>query len=673
MSRIRAALVATLLVVFVAGTAPVAQGAPDPTLDASPDLPPEQLEMRRSLLEEAASKARVRAALKTAAQALPPALEAYDVLHYDLDLELDPSLHQMAGTVICRAEVVQGPLAALELQLTSNLTVTGATVDGNAAAFTHAADLVSVDLGSARGPGDTVEVGVTYQGDPGGSAFGWSSYGGQPLIWTLSEPYGAPTWWPCKDTPADKADTVDLRVTVPDGLVVASNGILVSQVLDAGRRTFHWRESYPIATYLVSLAIHPYAVIEDEWIYAPGDTMPVTHYVVPDQLVTATSGFAVTVPMLQAFSEGFGLYPFVEEKYGHAHFPWGGGMEHQTLTSLRYGAYGAWLIAHEMAHQWWGDLVTCEDFHHIWLNEGFASWCQAYWRERSEGMTGYRAEMSAMAYYGPGTVYVEDATDEAAIFDGNLSYFKGAWVVHMLRGVLGDEDFFASLQAWRSQHAYASGTTEDFQAVCEQVSQRDLSWYFQEWVYGQYYPRYEYTWYGIDRGDSTELRLSVTQTQTSQVFTMPLEIEVQTDQGPVRATFWNDEATEAYDLTVAGTLLGVTLDPDDWILNTAVARSTATPPSAAAGIRLLPSHPNPFNPSTTIPFILDRRTPVLLTVHDMAGRRVRTLAADTLGSGRHEVTWDGRDTRGRRVTSGVYFARLETAETVLGRKLVLAK
>lgn len=653
-------------IVPIAAAAPLAVPGPGPW---QPDY-----EARQWRLAEAASKARLHAARQKSIAAMTPNQQLWDAVAYDLRLTLNPTTHILQGDVTCKAVVTTGPLATVELDLSGGLAISSATSGGLPATFTRAGALTTVNLDHAYATGDTLRVRLVYQGDPEGDYFGWGWYVGAPLIWTLSEPHGAREWWPCKDSPADKADQVDLRVTVPDGLIVASNGNLLGETLVSGQRTFHWRESYPIATYLVSLAIHPYVILSGSWEYSPGLTMPIRHYVVPDRVAQAQSGFAVTVPMLQGFSEGFGLYPFVLEKYGHAHFPWPGGMEHQTLTSLYYGAYTSRIIAHELAHQWWGDLVTCADFHHIWLNEGFATWAEAYWRELTEGMSGYQAEMAAAAYLGPGTIYVANEYDIGAVFSSNLSYNKGSWIVHMLRGILGDEDFFAALRAWATQYAHASVRTEDLEALCEQFWGGDMNWFFQPWIHGQYYPVYEHSFYTLSGGDSTIVNLNVWQRQTNTgLFTMPLDVRIVTSAGAFATRVWNDAQAESYRITVAGTVFGVELDPDNWVLCQKYSSLTGAPPAAPAAAVLRPNQPNPFNPSTTIVFELPRQAGVLLTVHDLAGRRLCTLVDGTREAGRHEVVWDGRSASGSVLPSGTYIYQLQAGGERLTRKMSLLK
>ncbi|MBM4117877.1 hypothetical protein FJ251_09055 [bacterium] len=543
------------------------------------------LDLRARLAESRAARAREAELKQRNAERQLLALfertvnqEQYDVRQYDLALNLNPTTQTLTGTNIITATVVGAAISTLELDLATGMTVTACTAGGQPVAWTHSAGLLRVTLDHAYANGDEIEVVVNYTGNPGGEAFGWDSHLGQPMIWTLSEPFGARQWWPCKDLNTDKAETMRIKVTVPSNLIVASNGKLISDVNNGnGTRTFHWYSNYPIVPYLVSLAIHPYAVNSD-W-YTPlggGAPMEVRFYVYPDDVGNAAGPNAEVVGMLEAFVPRFGEYPFVTEKYGHAQFPWGGGMEHQTCTSL--GGWWQSVIAHELAHQWWGDEITCADFGHIWLNEGFASWGEAVYYESLGGAAAYQQYMDGMAYYGPGTVFVENPYTEN-IFDGNLSYDKGAWIVHMLRGALGDADFFAGLAAYRAQYGGGSATTEQLRDMLEGVSGRDLDAFFQQWVYGEYFPVYRYAWTAIPGG----VQVDVEQIQTNTgLFTMPIQLRVTTDLGVTNFTVENSLASQSYALDVAGTVESVALDPDHWILRQ--VQTTVNNPTFAAGI-----------------------------------------------------------------------------------------
>ncbi|MFO7609239.1 MAG: M1 family aminopeptidase [Candidatus Krumholzibacteriia bacterium] len=623
-----------------------------------------QVRQVRALEAETKARFAAKAQAAGAAAGVKAAQLGWDVTFYDLALDLDPPARLLTGSVAVEARVLDPVVDHVELDLMGFMAVSAVRSGGQVAVFSHAGDVLGVDLDRPYTAGEILRVEVDYAGDPGGDYFGWSSYGGQPLVWTLSEPYGARHWWPCKDVNTDKADSVKLHVTVPDPLIVASNGLLEAQTAAVpGRTTYHWTTRYPIATYLVSLACHPYTVVSDVYPTLAGGTMPVDNYLIPDWAAAGEAGYAVVIDQLAAFAAAFGEYPFVDEKYGHAHFPWGGGMEHQTCSSMTYSYYQPWLLAHELGHQWFGDMITCADFRHIWLNEGFATWCEAYWREVSEGVQGYRDEMAAARYFGPGTVYVEDTANFHAIFDHDLSYNKASWIVHMLRGVLGDDDFFAVIAAYREQYGFGAADTGQFRAVAEAVSGLDLGPFFQQWVYGEYYPAYTVSWAGRPTPGGTHLTVRVEQTQTNAgVFTMPLEIRVvDSTLASVTVRVQNSERVQWYDLEVPGQTVQVQLDPDGWVLCTRTSGGVAAVPDAvAAAARITGSAPNPFNPRTEIRWEQAAAGPVRLEIHDLAGRRVRTLVDELRTAGTHAAAWDGRDQGGRRTAAGTYVVRLVT-------------
>lgn len=635
-------------------------------------------QVRQNRALEAETKARFAAkALAAGAPARLAALEGWDVVFYDLALDLEPATRLLTGSVAVEARAVDAAVDRIDLDLMDFMAVSAVRAGGQPAAFTHGDHVLGVTLDRPYAPGEIFRVEVDYAGDPAGDYFGWNSYAGQPLVWTLSEPYGARHWWPCKDLNTDKADSVKLHVTVPDPLIVASNGLLEAQTAAApGRTTYHWATRYPIATYLVSLAIHPYTVVSHSYPTLAGGTMPVDNYLIPAWAATGAAGYAVVVDQLAAFAAAFGEYPFVDEKYGHAHFPWGGGMEHQTCSSMTYSYYQPWFLAHELGHQWFGDMITCADFHHIWLNEGFATWSEAYWREASEGVQGYRDEMAAARYFGPGTVYVDDATDINRIFSLDLSYNKGSWVVHMLRGVMGDEDFFAGVLAYREQYGFAAADTEQFRALMEAVSGLDLGPFFQQWVYGEYYPAYTVSWAGRPVAGGTRVTVRVEQTQTNTgLFTMPLEIRATNSLGAsITVRVPNSGQVQWYDFEVPGLAVLVQLDPDGWVLCTKSDGSIAgVPGPAPAAARITGNAPNPFNPRTEIRWEQDAAGPVRLEIHDLAGRRVRTLVDDHRQAGAHAAAWDGRDGAGRLRAAGTYVVRLVTPAGTDLHKIQLVK
>ncbi len=510
-----------------------------------------------------------------------------DAIYYDLDIALDPPTHTITGELTATFEVNGAQADLLDLDLATTLSVSSVTIGGTPVAYAHANDLLTITLDRTYVQGETLTAVLAYSGTPDGSygAFGFDSHGGQPMIWTLSEPFGARSWWPCEDWSDDKADSMDIRVTIPAGLIVASNGKLREVTYNGATDTYWWHEGNPIATYLVSLAIHPYTVTTDYYHYSDTDSMEIVFYDYPDHAASNYPENMRVKDMIGYFAGVYGEYPFLDEKYGHAEFNWGGGMEHQTCTSL--GAYYESIIAHELAHQWWGDMVTCATFHDIWLNEGFARYSEALWLGDQYGPEGYWGKMNSTRYYGEGTIHVPDLTDWNRIFHTGLTYNKASWVVHMLRGVLGDEDFFTFLLAYRDAFEYGAATTAGLQSVAESVSGLDLSDFFQQWIYEEYYPVYGHSWECVDMGTHWELQLAIDQLQTNTVvFHMPIQMRAElTGGGTFDFTVDNSLAHQEYTIELPAEAEQVLLDPEDWILK--IVQEPVVNPTFADGILLV--------------------------------------------------------------------------------------
>jgi aminopeptidase N len=668
---VRTVLFLSILLAFASSlvAGPVVEPAPGDLPDSPHPWRVWESQRRTAMLESAAKMAGDRGL----GDPEPNQLQ-FDVQTYDITLDLDLDDEMLTGTVVVLAEVTDGPISELVLNLLRTMTADAVRVAGEPTSFSHPLDHLTVTLDRSYATGELVEVAIDYHGDPAaaGRGFGWAYAQGEKLVWTLSEPYNARNWWPCKDFNFDKADAVDLRVTIDDPWIVASNGLLVNEQTSDGHTTYHWQTRYPIATYLVSITAYPYATFTDTYTALDGTSMPIDNYVVPSYESDARAGYGEVPAMITAFREAYGEYPFLDEKYGHAHFTWGGGMEHQTCSSMIYWFHGENLIAHELAHQWWGDLVTCADFHHIWLNEGFATWSEAYWRERSEGVDAYHDEMAASKYLGSGTIYVEDPNNFETIFDVDLSYNKASWVVHMLRGMLGDEDFFAALALYRERFAYASATTEDLQEVMEEISGRDLENFFQRWIYGSGYPRYRFAYIFETMDDHTLVHARIEQLQDEGVFEMPIKLRLHSTGGETERVVENTRRVQHYLFEAPLDLYGVSFDPDEWILRSVIFDGIVDAPEASAALAIS-ARPNPFNPHTTLRLEAPRAGAARVVVFDARGRRVRTLLDAEIAAGVTDVRWDGRDHGGREVAAGVYFAVFEQAGRQETTRLALVR
>jgi aminopeptidase N len=643
---------------------------------ASPEVPPRITPATQDVapyLSYYKSRGYTRALAR--ARAMTANQEAFDVHYYSLDLSPDPVTEVLTGTVSMTASVTMGPLATLELDLEAgSMTVDAVSVGSLAAGFTHMADVLTVQLDRAYGTGEAVEVTVQYHGTPASGdfvgPFVFDTHNGSPMIWTLSEPFGARAWWPCKDQPADKADSVDVRVTVPTGMITASNGTRIESTDNGTTAVTRWRERYPIAPYLVSIASFAYATHSDWFRHAPDDSMEIQFFEYPENVAPHAGVNALVKSMMAAFTERFGAYPFLLEKYGQAEFPVGGGMEHQTCTSL--GVFHEYVVAHELAHQWWGDDVTCRDFHHIWLNEGFATYGEALWVEAHLGPAAYHVNMNAKRYLGPGTIYVPDVSNPQRIFNGNLSYRKASWVLHMLRHVLGDETFFTALRTYGEQFAYGTAVTEDFQQVCESVSGMNLSRFFQQWIHGEYYPYYRVSYASEPAETGYDVHVQIDQQQLGQVFWMPIDIVMTSAGGDSVFVAMDSLVNQNFTFRMPQPPTAVVADPDQWILREITYTVDVDEgPSAKQRLELLPPQPNPSAAGIEVSFVLSRRDVVQVHVLDAAGRRVADLLHDVAEAGPHRLFWDGRGREGRRLQAGIYWVSIEQGRERRARKLAI--
>ena len=605
----------------------------------------------------------------------------FDVIYYRYQVSLDPDNNTTEANNLCRVRVIDTSLTAVDLNFNDSypnshpVTVHFVLNGSDTVSFTHQNNMLSIPLTIPYQVDDIIDFTISYSIGPelycNSCAFNWDIENGKDLIWTMSQPYDARHWWPCKDYPTDKIDSMDAIITVPANLVVASNGKLISDMDNAdGTRTFHWRESHPIATYLFSLAIYPYFIWQDEYISAENDTLPIMFYTFndtnnsyPSYLVT---NYKKTSDMLSAFVEMFGEYPFMDEKYGHAEWGASYGMEHQTLTSM--GDPTERRVAHELAHMWWGDMITLDSYHHMWLNEGFARYAEALWAEHTGGSISYHSKMNSYAYYGAGTIYVEDPLNDN-VFHFNLEYNKGAWVMHMLRHVVGDATFFEILRTYGSdlRYKYKTATTEQFRDVCETVSGLDLNAFFNQWIYNAYYPSYGLNYY--QDGDS--VRLSISQHQTSTViFDMPIDIKVVCFDTSYILILQNNSQMQHYSFQLPSgqDLRNIIIDPNGWILKQVTYLNTEENLQNPDAFQLLPPYPNPFNNQISLSIVLPHPGYLNVSVYDLRGYHVTTLLDRQMHVGQLQLSWHADN-----VSSGVYILRTRFDDQVRTRKILLIK
>lgn len=617
-----------------------------------------------------------------------PGDQTINVTYYKLDLKISYDNKYLIGNVNVKAKPENNPVNSFYLDLYSGYKINSVKSNGvNLQYVLDQSHHLNITLDKSYSGNEEFSVDIFYEGTPpnsgsfGGSFVFANTNSGEPVIWTLSEPYGARDWWPCKDTPADKADSSDVWITADSFFTTASNGILEAEINNSdGTKTFKWHNSYPIANYLISIAMSNYDLYLNNFEYQPDQKMPITNYVYKGNVSRYKNVLDRVPKMLKIFSDKFGMYPFVKEKYGHAEFGYGGGMEHQTCTSL--GAFSEDVISHELAHQWFGDKVTCKTWNNIWLNESFASYAECIYREEMYGEDNFKnyveSFMNNYAIYASGSIYIPDAylNNVNYVFDTRRTYKKGAVVLHMLRGITGDEKFFQILKQYAGKPglSYNVATTQDFQNVADSESGMDLKYFFDEWIYGENYPIYTFGWdYKKNDGDNYTLHLSLSQKSNSnpQFFKMPIQIKYTTATETKTIKVFNDTQYQNWEIQVNGQPLEVNFDPDNWILKTLKEEHTNVDDgNITSKYILLQNYPNPFNPGTTIEYEIPFGNNVLLKIYDAMGREIKTLVNKFQNAGTYKISFDAQKLL---LPSGIYFYKLETGNSAQTRKMLYLK
>jgi len=617
----------------------------------------------------------------------------YDVDHVDMQITPDLVGRTIDAVSTLSITMIEAGRTSIDIDLRDALTVTAVLVDGDLVAFTQGFDLVEVPLPSPSAIDDQHDVHLSYNGRPtavGNKGMRWLNHSSTPIMYTLSTPYSTSSatvipishlWRPCKDDPNDKS-TYSCALTVPDDMTGVSNGLLTSTVDHGdGTKTFYWEHDYPVAPYLITVAVTNFVEIQDEYV-GDGGSSPIRHYAWPEDLADATSDWSVTVAQMEVMAEAFGEYPFLGDKFGNYETTSGPAVEHQTAVSTPNtivtgnGTYD-WINVHEIAHQWFGDCLTVADWDHVWLAEGAASYAEAIWRD-SIGAPGtlrnYMLNMDSGPY--AGTVVAPPYIWNAIVYD------KGAWILHMLRHILGETTFFQMIQDYHAAHAYGNVVTSDFVAATEAAYGGSMDWFFDPWLHETGRPDYLYDWLVAPAptgGMTMTLFLEQVQSESYPIYTMPIDVVITTPSGSETVVVTNSQRLEAFSIPVTEMPTSVALDPDDWILaDFTEGEVTSVPgvgsPSGPSNTSALAQNaPNPVSigGQTEIAFSLSRQSTVALRIFDVSGRLVRTLVRGSTPAGEHSVDWDARDNQGTLVAAGTYFYQLVGPSGIAERTLVV--
>lgn len=573
----------------------------------------------------------------------------YDVVYQRLELQADPAIHFINGNVTTHY-IAKEDMSQITFDLTNQLTVsTVKQNDIDLPFLQNENDELVITLPATQPQGILDSLTVTYSGAPpsNSDAFVTNQHAGVPVLWTLSEPYGAKDWWPCKQDLIDKVDKLDVYITAPSEYISVSNGLEQSQQDNGnGTKTTHFKHNYPIPAYLIAIAISNYSIYTQQAGTAPNE-FPIVNYLYPETLAKSTQDVTVTLPIMNLYEQLFETYPFHQEKYGHAQCGFGGGMEHTTVSFM--GSFGRNLIAHELGHQWFGDKITCGSWKDIWLNEGFATYLSGLVIEHFDGNDAFRnwktSNTNNITSLPGGYIYLTDADtlDVGRTFSSRLTYNKGAMVLNMLRFKMGDTAFYQALKNYLAdpELAYAYAKTPQLQAHLEATSGLDLTEFFNDWVYKEGYPTYAIT---VDNLNDGNVKIQIKQSQSHPsvtYFEMPVPIQLSSGSGQVHNIVVENTVNEQeFTVPVPFTVATAIFDVEKNII------STGNTIKVLSGDFKPQLYPNPAN--TVLQVALSETTIVNETIfYNTLGKRVIETTNDT--------SWNVS-----RLATGVYFITLVT-------------
>jgi len=564
------------------------------------------------------------------------------------------------------------------------LNVTAVSINGNGVSFKQTADKLYI---SKFLPADTILAAIDYQGTPTNDGFGGFFFTDNS-VFTIGQginsypPSMLRYWIPSHDEPWDKA-LLDLQINVPTPAQAFSNGELVSFAQEGNRNIFHWREVHPIAPYLIALAIGEYSTLDYPYRSISGDSLSIQALIFPHDVDKAKKDLKNLAVMMNFFETAFCPYPFSNYRMVEANNR--GAMEHQTLTTfsnqlLTGDNQYEYIVAHELAHHWWGNYVTLADWKDIWLNEGFATYSEALYFESLYGgnylslymehlAEAYFAEVSRRGHF---TVY------NPAYLWGATVYQKGAWILHMLRWTIGQDAFMRTLRNYAARYAYGNVLTADFISVAEEESGRSLSWFFDQWLHQPGFPDLDISWNFTAGADSAfDMTIDIEQRQWRYFqFSFPLMIEIKTKTTVVVDSLWLSDRLNHFRLQITEKPLELIIDPQHALLKqydiVASPGSAALLPDAFA---LVQNYPNPFRKGeqTTIIFQAPEKDAphfVDISIYNILGQKVKILYHQRIAFGIQTLSWDGSDDIGGILPAGLYFIRLSSENSVINNKIL---
>ena len=591
----------------------------------------------------------------------------FQATYYRCVWDIDPAIRYIKGMITSHF-ITNTSSNTITYDFASQLSVDSVYFHGSKISFSRPTDLLQINFPVTINTGQKDSVTIFYKGEPPNTAFGsfvQTTHSGVPVLWTLSEPYGSRDWWPCRNGVDDKADSMDIIINCPNSYRASSNGILASETDNGVTRTAFYKHRYPIASYLVALAVTNFKVLNHS-VQLGTVNLPMITYCYPEDEISFQQNTAKVLQQLSLFHQYFSPYPFINEKYGHTQFSWGGGMEHQTNSFISSPNEG--LMAHELGHQWFGDKITCGSWQDIWLNEGFATYLSYFYFEKTDPavhLNRLKSLSNSITSLPGGSVWVEDTTNVGRIFSSRLSYNKGAYLVHMLRWVLGDTLFFRGVRQYMNDPklTYGFARTDDLKRNLEQISNKDLSEFFKDWFRGEGYPTYTIKW-TQNKNNWAKITVSqITSHPSVSYFEMPLALKFKSGSQEKTVVVNNTKNNELFWEEIGFRADTVIIDPEYWVLsknNTSIKDPALTDP-----VNDIKVYPVPISSGN-----------VTLSIKNPVNKTMTLRIFNTAGQliSKQQVNTPGRDEEIQinisKLSAGVYLLRIDAGDLKTTRHIV---
>lgn len=569
-------------------------------------------------------------------------IENFDIKYCIIDINANDSSIDISGTVTYFIEI--NNIKNIQLELSNGYIIDSILIDDSKVSFLHRNDSIIINLPTNKK--SIIKVKLAYKTFDKNKIkkgiFNKLVYNvNKKYTYTISEPFALKYWLPCKQDLNDKIDSIEFNITVDKNLKAISNGLLIKTTfLKDNNIKYTWKTNYPIAYYLICFSVGDYYEYNFFWKFNNNDSMLVQNFFYPEDSnkIKYYKEIALrSINHLNIFSSLFGIYPFFKEKYGLCMVPFAGGMEHQTITFI--GAMDEYIMIHELAHQWFGNLVTCKSWQDIWINEGFATYCEyLYYDKTDKAYSKKWLEYTLDNALDSGSVYVpqNEINNEDRIFDYSLSYKKGGFILHMLRNEINDDScFFNILRMFLKQFAFKNASGDDFKTVVEKSTKKDFSNFFNQWYYGSGYPTFRIIWW--QKNDTLFIRTLQIPIYTNNCFVIPLEFKILFENNDTIVNFFQNNCIEDFNLPTIKKIISIEIDPNIKLLKEIEAIKKLEISTANYVI-----YPNPAKDYINISKILNSSEEFALYLYTEEGKlitkiiskeKITTLKIDNLKNG----------------------------------------